>query len=80
MTLFLQEDRRRFVANVINYQQELPNIPIRDVKLSIRMDGRIPKAVRVLPDGAALPFARAGDRVEFVLPVLKDFAMVAIET
>ena len=78
VTLFLQEDRRRFVANVINYQQELPNIPLRDLKLSIRMDGRTPKAARLLPDGPALSFARVEDRVELSIPLLKDFAMVEV--
>jgi hypothetical protein len=78
VTLFLQEDRKRFVVCVINYQQELPNIPIRDVGLSIRMDGRTVKSVRLLPDGAAMPFTKTGDRVEFVLPLLKDFAMVEV--
>jgi hypothetical protein len=76
VTLFRQEDRKRFVANVINYQQELPNIPVHDLKLSIRMDGRPPRAVRMLPDGEDLPFTKTGDRAEFTLPVLKDFAMV----
>ena len=39
-TLFLQEDRGRFVLNLINYQQELPNIPIHDLTIRVRMDGR----------------------------------------
>jgi hypothetical protein len=78
ITLFEQKDRKRYVANVINYQQELPNIPIHDLKLSIRMDGRAPKAARILPEGPALPLARDGDRAVVTIPVLKDFAMVEV--
>jgi hypothetical protein len=78
VTLFLQEERKRYVLNVINYQQELPNIPIHDLKLSVRMDGRVPSAARLLPDGTALRFNRVADRVEVTLPVLKDFSMIEV--
>ena len=77
-TLFLQEDRDRFVLNIINYQQELPNIPIRDLTIRVRMDGRTPKTVSLLPDRTALPFRATDDAVELTLPLLADFAMVEI--
>jgi len=67
-TLFLQEDRGRFVLNVINYQRELPNIPIHDVTMRVRMDGRIPSEVSLLPEGTALRFTAGDDYVEFTLP------------
>jgi len=38
--LYEQKERRRLVANVLNVQQELPNIPVRDVAVKVRMDGR----------------------------------------
>jgi hypothetical protein len=77
-TLFLQEDRDRFVLQVINYQQELPNIPIHDMTIRVRMDSRTPKAVSLLPDRTALPFRTTDDAVELELPLLKDFAMIEI--
>jgi hypothetical protein len=77
-TLFLQEDRGRFVLNLINYQQELPNIPIHDLTVQVRMDGRTPAAVSLLPERTALPFVAAGDHVEVTLPLLRDFAMIEI--
>ena len=78
-TLFLQADRGRFVLNVINYQRELPNIPIHDLTVRVRLDGRIPTAVSLLPDGTALGFRVADDHVELTVPVLQDFAMVEID-
>jgi hypothetical protein len=78
-TLFLQADRDRYLLNIIDYQQELPNIPIHDVGISVRMAGRTPTAVRMLPDGAPLAFERSGDRVTFRLAELRDFAMIAID-
>jgi hypothetical protein len=77
-TLFLQEDRDRFVLNVINYQQELPNIPIHDLTIRVRMDGRTPRAVSLLPDRTALPFRTTDDAVDLELPLLEDFAMIEI--
>jgi hypothetical protein len=77
-TLFLQEDRGRFVLNLINYQQELPNIPIHDLAVKVRVDGRTPKAVSLLPDRTALSYKASGGHVELTLPVLQDFAMVEI--
>jgi len=78
ITVFQQEDKRRFVVNVLNYQQELPNIPIHGVKIGIRLDGRKPKAVSLLPGRTALQHALVGDAVEVELPVLKDFAMLEV--
>ena len=75
-TLFLQEDRDRFVLKIINYQQELPNIPIRDLTIRVRMDGRTPKTVSLLPDRTALLFRATDDAVELTLTLLADFAMV----
>jgi hypothetical protein len=77
-TLFLQEERKRFVLNVINYQQELPNISIRDLAIRVRMDGRKPIAVSLLPEKSSVSSKANGDLVELTLPVLEDFAMLKI--
>jgi hypothetical protein len=77
-TLFLQADRDRFVLNVINYQQELPNIPVHDLDIRVRLDGRSVRGVCLLPDRTALSFRVLDDAVALVLPVLADFAMLEI--
>ena len=77
-TLFFQADRDRFVLNVINYQQELPNIPIHDLDIRVRLDGRSVRGVALLPDRTALAFCAVDDAVELRLPLLADFAMVEI--
>ena len=66
------------MLNVINYQQELPNIPIHDLTIRVRMDGRIPSEVSLLPERTALRFRPHDDHVELTLPLLEDFAMVEI--
>jgi hypothetical protein len=79
VTLFAQEERRRYVLNVLNYQQELPNIPVHGLKIAIRMDGRRPKGAVMLPEGTSLGFRQQGDSVEIELPILQDFSMIGIE-
>ena len=79
ITLFEQEERRRYLLNVLNYQQELPNIPVHGLKIAIRMDGRRPKGAVMLPEGTALWFRQQGDSVEIELPILQDFSMIGVE-
>jgi hypothetical protein len=78
VTLFLQEDRRRYLVNVLNYQSELPNIPVHGVTLRIRMDGRKASGVYRLPGKEPVPFERQGDFVELSLERLDDFEMIAV--
>jgi hypothetical protein len=78
-TLFLQEDRDRFVLCVINYQKELPNIPVHDLVMRVRLDGRTPRAVSLLPQRDQLDWVTEADQVEVHLPVLRDFVMLEID-
>ncbi len=78
-TLFFQADRDRYVLNVINYQQELPNIPVHDLVIRVRTDGRIAaRGLGCYRIGLRLAYTVAGDAVELTLTVLADFAMVEI--
>jgi hypothetical protein len=77
-TLYRQEDRGRFVLCLINYQQELPNIPIFDLAVRVRTDGREVGSVSLVPEQTGLDFSADGDTVEIRIPVLRDFAMIAV--
>ena len=79
ITLFHQPERNRYVLNLLNYQCELPNLPVYNIQLKVRMDGRHPCKVRVLPEGDVLEYQSADDQVIFVLPKLVNFCMIAIE-
>jgi hypothetical protein len=68
----------RCVVYLLNVQELLPAVPVHDVRVRLRMDGRKAGPVRLLPDGPRLP-ARWGDgAVEFVVPLLEVFAMVSV--
>src|SRR5439155_3133387 len=76
VTVFEHEDR--MVASFVNYQHDLPVVPVDDVAFSIRApDGKRFTALTLAPDGAALPFELAGDgMLTATLPRLEEFAMV----
>jgi hypothetical protein len=78
VTLFHQPDRKRFLVNVVNAQEQLPPIPVFDATVRVRMNDR--KAVRValLPDEKPLPFATKGEYVEVTLPELNIFHMLMV--
>jgi hypothetical protein len=78
-TLFDQPDQRRLIVHVLNFQQELPNVPIYDLKLRIRLDGRVPKRLVVLPLEEALPFSEAEGFVQLVIPRLDNYLMLMLE-
>jgi hypothetical protein len=77
-TLFLQEDRHRFVLSLINYQQELPNIPVRDLTVRVRLDGRTARGVSLLPDRTAVDYSTTDDSVAFAVAELRDYTMLEI--
>lgn len=79
ITMFDQPDNKRIIINAINFQKELPNIPVRGIKLNVRLDGKTLKRVSVLPDGQELGFTTVDDSAEFVLPELETFMMLELD-
>lgn len=78
-TLFHQPDRKRHVLTLVNFQEELPNIPIHDVRVRLRLPAPV-RAVRLLPAGAELPVTRSDGVVSFTVPRLDTLALAAVET
>jgi hypothetical protein len=78
LTYFLQGEGTRGILNVLNYQEELPNLPIFDLRIRVNAAGRLPVAVSILPARESIAFSKIGEFVEFVLPRLQDFAMVEL--
>lgn len=79
VTLFHQPDRKRYVINVVNEQELLPPVPVCDVPVRIRLDGKRPARAVLLPAESAVPFEVKGDRVEIVVPRLEVFQMLFVE-
>jgi len=79
MMLYDQPERERLVLNLLNFQSELPNIPIEGITVRVNLPDKTPRRVVMLPDGTALPASIQGNCVEFSLPRLETFALAAIE-
>jgi hypothetical protein len=78
ITLFHQPERNRWIVNLLNYQQELPNIPVNEAHARIFVGTKKPKTLSVLPDGEKVDFAFRDGYVEFAVPRLVDYMMLAL--
>jgi hypothetical protein len=80
MTIFDQPDRHRYLLSLVNFQRELPNIPIENTTVRVRLpEGTLRRVVR-LPDNQVLEHRSKDDAVEFSTGRLETLAMFALET
>jgi len=79
VTLFDQPDRRRYLISLVNFQRELPNIPVQDIRVRVRLNGKRPRHLRVLPAGTELGYELAGEYAQFTVPRVDTLAMVALD-
>lgn len=77
VTLFHQPDRRRYLLNLVNFQHELPNVPVDGIQVHLRLPHRI-RGVRRLPGGRPLRFRSTRDEMDFTVPRLETLAMLAL--
>ena len=59
------------LMTVVNYQAELPNIPLHDVEISVNA-GFIPSAIRRASDGKDCPFTIQGNCICLPIPRLEN--------
>jgi len=79
VTLFEQPDRNRAVLALVNFQKELPNIPINGINVVLR-PGRTTSRIVQLPSGTEMKRSlREDGTVSFASPKLETLQMFAIE-
>jgi len=76
LTLFAQPDRRRHVLSVVNFQRDMPNLPVDGVAVRLRLPEV--RHVRQLPDGRKIPHRVREGVLTFRLPRLRTLAMFAL--
>ena len=79
ISAFRQEDKNRLIINCVNFQEELPNIPVENILMKVRLGGRKPRQLLVLPEEKKLPLRASGDLIEFTVPRLETFRMLALD-
>lgn len=66
------------LVGLVNWQQELPNVPIRDVLLVLAWPEK-PSTVQTV-SGASLTWTYASQKLEIVVPILETIEMVEIRS
>jgi len=79
MTLFDQTDQKRLILHILNFQQELPNIPVRDIRIKVRMDQKKPEKVICLPGKTELKSDFKNGVLEFTVHELINYGMLGID-
>lgn len=79
VTLFHQAERQRCLLSLVNFQKELPNIPVEGIRLKVRRDQRIPRRLLGLPEEEEIDFEVQGDYIEFTVPRLETLQMLALD-
>jgi len=79
VTMFHQPDRHRFVLCLLNFQRELPNVPVHGTEVRVDLRGREPRRVTLEPKGRPIELRQVRGRVAITVPELGTFAMYAIE-
>ncbi len=75
-TIMKSTRKDAYLISFINYQDELPNIPIRHLEVTVQLpDGFAPKQIRHVEDGQAADFAVDGNKVTFKIPELGTLEM-----
>lgn len=78
VTMFHQEEDKRYIVNLLNFQQELPNIPVFDISLKIKANGKLFSRVLILPEEMPLPYEMKQDKLEIRIHRLDTFLMLGV--
>lgn len=79
ITAFHQEDKRRFVISLVNFQKDLPNIPVDGAKVRIRLDNKTPKRLVALPGEKELNYEIKNGYLQFTAPGFETLSMFALD-
>ncbi len=66
------------LVGLVNYQKELPNIPVRQLQVELNLDGRLPKACSLVSTGENLPFTRKDRNLHIEIPLVETIEMVEL--
>jgi Hypothetical glycosyl hydrolase 6/Beta-galactosidase trimerisation domain len=79
VSAFHQEEKRRYLVSLVNFQKDLPNIPVDNVCVKVRLERRRVKRVVSLPDERKLDFEVRDQLVQIQVPRLETFHMMALD-
>ncbi len=78
VTLFDQPLNHRKIINLLNFQKDLPNIPIDGIRVRVRLTDATPLALTLLPGNTSIDYSFQEGIIEFTAPRLETFAMFSL--
>ena len=67
-----------YLIGLVNYQKELPNVPVYDVRVTLNLPEKVPSACVAASTGQALPFTYKESALQFEIPRLETIELVEI--
>jgi hypothetical protein len=77
--VYHQPEKKRFVIHHLNFQAEMPNIPVHDITVHIRLDDSAPAKLKSVPDGRDVAFEINNGFIEYCLARIETFCMLCLE-
>jgi hypothetical protein len=77
LTLFHQPERHRYRLSLVNFQKDLPNIPVADIAVRLRLPAKVHRVVQ-LPGDRPVPHTEADGVARFTVLRLETLAMYAV--
>ncbi|MDX9982550.1 MAG: beta-galactosidase trimerization domain-containing protein, partial [Lentisphaeria bacterium] len=69
-----------YLVGFVNYQKELPNVPVRDITVRLRLPGvKTPAACTRMSDGAAVKAKVADGVLELAVPCLETLELIEVQ-
>jgi hypothetical protein len=79
LVMYEQKEKQRSMVHLVNFQKDLPNIPVDGIIVRFPIAGRRAKSARTLPDNQILPFSIEGDMLQVTAPRLNNYLLLAIQ-
>ncbi len=78
-TVFYQPERARYVISLVNFQKDLPNVPVEGARVRLRLGTEQVRDVRLLPGGESIEHSVQDSVLHIAVPRLETLVMLAVE-
>ena len=78
VTMYHQPEKNRYIISLVNFQKELPNIPVSDIRLAIHIPHGREHRLLQLPEESEWELSHQGNTLTFTAPRLENFLMFAL--
>lgn len=79
LTLFHDAHKNRYRLHLLNFQQQLPSVPVHEIGIKLHIGAKNPLRLRTVPDEQLISFTAENGTVAFVAPKLDTFMMIVLE-